>query len=264
MSIVPTDMTSSPRRTAPFFLLTFAITWGLQLPGVLAQRGLLPGSPDAYMPLVGLGIFGPLIAAAVLTHREGGKAAVRALFSGLCKWRVHPGWYVAALVLPGALLTALLFLLNLAGRKGPIEYFPAAPAVVFAVVISVAEEVGWRGYALPRLQERWGAFKASALIGVIWYLWHIPMFLGLGVPLDLIFVMLLYFTGGSLVFTWIYNGTGQSLLLAVLAHVGAHLNNSHRALPDEVLPLALHAIVYAGLGLIVMRRTSFLKSAFSQ
>lgn len=259
MSIVRTDMTSSHRRTAPFFLLTFGLTWGLQLPGVLAQRGLLPGDPDAYMPLVGLGIFGPLIAATVLTHREGGKAAVRALFGGLCKWRVHPGWYLAALVLPGALLTGLLFLLNLAGRKGPVEYFPAAGAVVLAVMISVAEEVGWRGYALPRLQERWGAFKAAALIGVIWYFWHIPMFLGLGIPLNLAPVMLLFFTGGSLVFTWIYNGTGQSLLLAVLAHVGAHLNNSHRALPGEVLPAVVHAIVYAGLGLIVMRGSSLLK-----
>ena len=261
MSIVPTDMTSSPRRTAPFFLLTFALTWGLQLPGVLAQRGFLPGDPDSYMPLVGLGIFGPLVAATVLTHREGGKAAVRELFRGLFKWRVHPGWYLAALALPGALLTGLLFLLNLAGRQGPVEYFPAAGAVVLAVVISVAEEVGWRGYALPRLQERWGAFRASALIGVIWYVWHIPMFLGLGIPLNLAPVMLLFFTGGSLVFTWIYNGTGGSLLLAVLAHVGAHLNNSHSALPNEILPLVVHTIVYAGLGLIVMRESHALKRA---
>jgi uncharacterized protein len=246
-------MTPSRYGAAPFFLLTFAITWGLQFPGVLAQRGVLPGEPNAYLPLVGLGIFGPLLAATLLTFREGGKAAVKQLYAPLLRWRLHPGWYVVALLVPGALLTALLSLLNLAGREGPVAYFPAANAVVFGLVISLAEELGWRGYALPRLQARWGAFAAGTLIGVMWYLWHIPMFLGLGVPLNLVFVMLLYFTGASLLLTWLYNGTKGSLLLATLAHLGAHLNNSHRALPDEVVPLVAHAIIYAALGLWVMR-----------
>jgi len=243
------------RGTAAFFILTFAITWGLQLPGVFAQRGLLPGNVDWYMPFVGLGIFGPLIAATILTARQGGKPAVKALYSRLLRWRVHPAWYVFALLVPGALLAGLLSLLNLAGRQGPVVYAPAVGAVVFAIVISVAEEVGWRGYALPRLQQRWGAFAASTLLGVLWYLWHIPMFVGLGVPLDLVLVMLLHFTGASLLFTWIYNSTGASLLLAVFAHLSPHLNNSHRALPDEVLPLVAHAIIYAALGLFVMRKT---------
>ena len=133
-------------------------------------------------------------------------------------------------------------------------YFPVNGAIAFALVISLVEEVGWRGFALPRLQRRFGPFVASTLLGVLWYLWHWPMFLGMGVPLDLVLVMLLYFMGASLLMTWIYNGTEGSLLLMVLAHLGAHLNNSHRALPDEVAPLVAHAIVYAGLGLVVMRR----------
>lgn len=116
----------------------------------------------------------------------------------------------------GALLTLLLSGLNLAGRLGPVLYVPAGGALVFALVISVAEEVGWRGYALPRLEQRFGAFAASTLLGV---LWHLPMF---------------------------YQGTGGSLLLAVLTHFGGHLNNSFRALPGEVAPLVSHAIVYAG------------------
>ena len=79
------------------------------------------------------------------------------------------------------------------------------------------------------------------------------MFLGQGIPLRLLLVMLLCFVGGSLMFTWIYNGSG-SLLLVVLAHVGAHLNNSHAALPENVLPLVVHAIVYASIGYFVLRR----------
>jgi membrane protease YdiL (CAAX protease family) len=145
--------------------------------------------------------------------------------------------------------------LNLAGRQGPTAYLPSLGAVGFGLVISVAEEVGWRGYALPHLQARFGAFAASVMLGVLWYLWHIPMFLGQGVPLNLVFVMLLYFTGASLFLTWISNATQGSLLLAVLAHLGAHLNNSHRALPGEVTPLVAHAIIYGGLGLFVMLGT---------
>lgn len=243
------------RGTAPFFLLTFAITWGLQVPGVLAQRGFLPGDPNAYMPMVGLGIFGPLIAATILTRREGGGAAVRALYARLLHWRVHPRYYVVAFILPAVLLTGSLFSLNLAGRHGPIEYVPAIGALAVGVVISAAEEVGWRGYAQPRLQERWGPFASGVLIGVLWYLWHIPMFLGLGVPLNLVFVMVLYFAGAGLLLSWVHNGTGGSLLVASLVHLGAHLNNSSRALPDDVLPLVAHAIIFAGLGLIVMRRS---------
>lgn len=242
-------------RTAPFFLAAFAITWGLQVPGVLAVLGLIPGDPATYLPLAGLGISGPLIAATALTASESGAAGVRALYAPLLRWRASWRIYVIALVLPGALLTGLLLLLGAAGRQGPIAYLPALGALPAALFISVAEEVGWRGYALPRLQARWGAFAASVFLGVLWYLWHIPMFVGLGVPLELVLVMLLFFTGSSLLMTWVHNRSGQSLLLAALAHLGAHLNNSHRALPEEVLPLVAHAIVYAALGLWLMRRT---------
>lgn len=247
-------MAAASPSTAPFFLLAFAITWGLQLPGVLAQQGVLPGDVQLYMPFAGLGILGPLIAALVLAWREGGGSGVRKLLLPLLRWREHPGWYLMALVVPGGLLALVLLGLNAVGRTGPIVYFPVNGAIAFALVISLVEEVGWRGFALPRLQRRFGPFVASTLLGVLWYLWHWPMFLGMGVPLDLVLVMLLYFMGASLLMTWIYNGTEGSLLLMVLAHLGAHLNNSHRALPDEVAPLVAHAIVYGGLGLVVMRR----------
>jgi membrane protease YdiL (CAAX protease family) len=247
-------MTAPARHgTFAFFALTFAITWGLQLPGVLAQRGVLPGDPNAYLPAVGLGIFGPLVAATWLTFRQGRWDAVRALYGRLLLFRVHPGWYALALLVPATLLSGGLALLNVVGRTGPVAYFPAAGALVFGVVISVAEEVGWRGYALPRLERRFGAFAASTLLGVLWCLWHVPMFLGLGVPMNLMLVMMLHFTGASLLMTFIARGTGGSLLLAVIAHLAAHVNNSHRALPGEVVPLVVHAIVYGALGLALMR-----------
>ncbi|MFZ5896218.1 MAG: CPBP family intramembrane glutamic endopeptidase [Myxococcota bacterium] len=244
-------MPSPTSRSAPFFLLTFIITWGLQLPGVLAQRGMLSGEPSSYLPLAGLGIFGPLVATVVLTQREGGWRAVQALLVRVTRWRVSARWYFVAL-LPAALLCALLFLLRLGGRGGPIAYLPTAAGVVFGIVISVVEEIGWRGFALPRLEQRWGAFAASGLLGVAWYLWHIPMFIGQGVPLELVLVMLLYFCGASLLMTRISHESSASLLPVSVAHFAAHLNNSHRALPLDATPLVAHAIIYATMGLVLL------------
>lgn len=243
------------RSLARFFLLAFAITWSLQLPGVLARAGFLPGPFEAYLPLAMLGVLGPMVAAILVTLRETGRAGVRTLLAGLGQWRAPLASYLVAAVVPGLLLTGILWLLRAAGRDGPIAYVPDAGRLVAALVIACGEELGWRGFALPRLQRLTGPFAASGVLGVLWTLWHIPMFLGVGVPLALLLVMLLFFVGGSLLFTWAYKRSRGSLLVVVVAHVGAHMNNSHAALPADVIPLVVHAIVYAGLGLFLMRGT---------
>jgi membrane protease YdiL (CAAX protease family) len=236
-----------------FFAMTFAFTWGLQLPGVAARWGWLPGDPAAYLPAAMLGIFGPLVAATYLTARGHGYGGVRTLFGSLFAWRVAPKWYVIALFVPGVLLSTILWALHHAGYPGPWHFLPSVAQLVLAVIVSLAEETGWRGYALPRLTARYGAFGASVILGVLWSVWHVPMFLAVGIPLSLAPVLVLFFVGGSLLFTRIYYESGCSLLLAVLAHIGAHLNNSHRALPGETLPLLVHTIVYALLGFFALR-----------
>jgi membrane protease YdiL (CAAX protease family) len=252
-NLVAGAVNAPPRSVAPFFLLTFALTWGLQAPGLLAQRGWLPGNPNAYLPLAGLGIFGPCVAAIILERRAGGGAAVKQLMATVLHWRAPFRWYVAA-VIPAVLLTLGLALLSFAGRRGPVAYVPGASALIVGLVISITEEIGWRGFALPRLQQRWGSVVASAVLAVAWCVWHIPMFIGQGIPLSLLPVMLLFFTGGSLLFTAIYNGTHGSLLAVIFAHWCAHLNNSNRALPGDVAPLLVHTVLYVALGLFVMRR----------
>lgn len=244
---------------APFFALAFLITWALQVPPVMAQQGWLPGDPTAYLPLAMLGVLGPLAAATFLTARADGRAGVRALYRSLFAWRVRWSWYAVALVVPGLLLTLALGALTLAGYEGDALLIPDVGRLLGVPIIAVGEEVGWRGYALPRLQRRHGPFAASVIIGVLWTLWHVPMLLGLGVPMSTLPVMLLMFVGGSLYFTWIYNRSGGSLLLAVLAHAGAHLVNSQLALPGDTLPLLVHAIVYAliGLGAACVDRRAF-------
>lgn len=247
-------------NTAGFFLFAFVFTFSLQLPAALARLGLLPGDPNAYLPVATFGIFGPLVAATWLTHRADGRAGVRALYAGLVDFRVPMRWALVALFLPAGLLSLGLGCMRMAGYEGPWHYLPGAPQLVIALVVSVAEETGWRGYALPRLIDRYGAFLGSCILGVLWALWHIPMFLAVGIPFSLELVMVLMFVGGSLFFTFLYRKTQGSLLIAVLAHVGSHLNNSHAALPADTLPLLVHTVVYAALGFITMRGAAFERS----
>lgn len=236
-----------------FFVLAFVFTWGLQIPGVLARKGLLPGDPEAYLPFVMLGIFGPMVAAIAQTARAEGRGGVRRLFGRLLQWRIGPQWLAMALLLPGLLLAGGLVLMQLAGYEGSALLLPEGGRWVVIPIIAIAEEVGWRGYALPRLKARYGEFAGSVILGVLWTLWHIPMFVGMDVPLDLLPVMTLMLVGGSLFYTWLVERTGGNLVIAVLAHAGAHLQNAHLTLPADTLPLLVATIVYAGLGLAVTR-----------
>lgn len=228
-----------------FFILTFAITWGLQFPGVLAQAGILPGGVEPYMLLVVLGIFGPLVAAWIVTKKSGGAGAVGALFRSLYAPRPSAAWMLFALFFSGALLSAALALAHLFGREGPLFYLPDPPGrLLVGLVIAIAEEIGWRGFALPRLARMMGRLRASFVLGVIWTLWHIPMFVGQGVSMSLLPIMFVFFAGGSVVFSWFYFRLNGSLLIAVLLHLGVHLNNSHLALLGDSSPLILHTVAW--------------------
>ena len=210
-----------------------------------------------------LGILVPLLAAWVVTKRRSGKPGVRQLFSGLNPRRAPLGWLALALVTAGVLLTAPLLIHRFLGGSGPIWYPPQnVGALVGGLVVSIGEEVGWRGFAQPRLSEKFALLGGSALLGCVWAVWHIPMFLGADVPFGIYPAMLVYFVAGSIVFGWLYERSGQNLLVAVAAHLGAHLNNSHQALPDET-PALLHtaAWVIAAALLVAFDKKTFQSSA---
>jgi membrane protease YdiL (CAAX protease family) len=237
--------------TTIFFILAFAMTWGLQLPAFLAHEGLIEEPPERFMTLVGLGAFGPMVAAMIASRLEG--TGVKALLRPLGRWRVGLRWYLAALLVPGGILVLAAAAWNALGHTEPLVYPPDSPAfAAAAIVFPFGEEVGWRGFALPRVTSKIGPLAASTVIGVVWALWHVPMLTLQGVRPAFYFAFVPFMVCGSVLFTWIYRHTRSSLLLAVLTHVGVHLNNPGHAMPARYTPIVIHTVAYAVLSVALI------------
>ena len=218
-------MTVNWRSLLAFVLLTFLISWTAW--GILAVLSIGPGEAlDLGLLLFIIGGLGPPIAAVIVTRFTEGSRSMRQLLGRLLRWRVDVRWYGVAVLLPAVfVISALLLDWLFRGEHTPI---PAPDFVLIMVVLIITqsiffgglEEIAWRGYALPRLQSSLNALTTSLVLGVVWAIWHAPLFVIPGTTqTDLPAVP--YFLVGlalAVLFTWIYNSTRGSLLLAVLLH----------------------------------------------
>lgn len=252
-----------------FFVLTFAVAWALWLP-LIPLHDRMPAGLAVMLTL--LGSLVPSTVAILLVSRQHGPAAVRRLLQRLLIWRVGIGWYLAILAL-AALAVLAVWVSTLLGALAP-AVVTTIPVVLFTFLFSIfpgsamGEELGWRGFALPRLQAGGSAVAASLLIGAAWGTYHLPLFL-LGSPtrpLALFLPFALSCVIMSIFYTWMYNGTGGSLLIAVLLHATTNLPLSivyaplgERAVPvfwvfDAMLALAASVLI-ARTGIATLSRT---------
>jgi len=219
------------RDLAVFFLLTFALSWAIEVPLALQAQGVI--RPVFPMGLHYLASFGPLVAAVIVTLVTRGARGVAAMLSGLGRWKVRPVYWLVAVAAPCVVFLVIILVTRLAQGEWPSvealgqpDYLPALGIIptllLWTVTFGVGEEVGWRGYALPRLQADLSAFSASMLLGAFWAVWHLPALFYRDTYLEmglLVIPMLLTVAAvGSTVYTWMYNGTRGSLLLLVVLH----------------------------------------------
>jgi membrane protease YdiL (CAAX protease family) len=226
-----------------YLLLTFVVTWSLWYASGLGS----PAGPHA--PLFLLGVFTPGIVALLLTARTSGRRGVAALLRRLVDWQVPARWYVFAIGYMTAIELTVALLHRVALGVWPHFGGESWLVMLAATLASTAiggqagEEVGWRGYALPRLATRFGLRAASLLLGVVWALWHLPLFVlpgtdvfGQSFPLYLLQV-----TALSVAMAWLYSNTRGSLLPVMLLH--AAVNNTKdivlSAEPNATNPWAL-------------------------
>jgi uncharacterized protein len=209
-----------------FFLLTYAVTWCLWTPLVLAPDSL-PGA--IALALVVLGSLVPSSVAIVLIALLHGRPGVRKLLGRLLKGRIGLRWYVAVLLLP--LLVPLGVGIGVVfGGNAPdvdVTILSALSLLLFSIFpgSAMGEELGWRGFALPHMQQAHSALSASLVIGAIWGCWHLPLYLvGTDFRSPSIFpAFVLAVIASSVTCTWLYNSTGGSLLIVVLYHATANL-----------------------------------------
>jgi membrane protease YdiL (CAAX protease family) len=210
-----------------FIALTFAVTWACFFAGVALVDRLGPfvsGLSDLRTPFLLLGTFAPSLVALCLTAVEDGRAGVRALLARMLDSRVAMRWYVFAMGYMGAIKLAVAIAYRVwTGawpRLGDTPWYVLPMALLISTPVQAGEEIGWRGFALPRLAARIGLARASVVLGVIWACWHLPLFYlpgmdqcGQSFPLFALEV-----TALSIAITWLYAHTGGSLLMVMLMH----------------------------------------------
>lgn len=237
-----------------FFALTFAITWTL-----FFAAGTVPGGASASQAVRELlflpGTVAPALVALWLTWRGEGRAGLRALVDRLFDARARARWYLFAVGYMAAIKIGVALVHRVATggwpRFGDEAWFVIALAIVFSTPVQAGEEIGWRGYALPRLAERFGLARASVLLGVIWACWHLPLFfiagtdkIGQSFP-----VYLAQVTALSVAMTWLYAHTRGSLLLVMLMHSAINQASGivPSAAPGAADPFALTSSLVAWL-----------------
>ncbi|ACZ31732.1 Abortive infection protein [Xylanimonas cellulosilytica DSM 15894] len=221
-----------------FFVLANLLSWTAWIPYVLSQNGL--GVWDFTFPevlgggqILGMlpgAYLGPITSALVVTVITDGAAGLREWAARLWRWRVRWHWYAIALLgVPAALvLTGAVFSGGQVLAPSMTALAVYVPALLIQMVTTgLAEEPGWRDFSLPRLQARFGPMRASLILGPLWALWHLPLFLTEwgGWP-DADWTRPIAFTvfciAFNFVMSWVFNSTGQSLPLAMLAHVSVN------------------------------------------
>jgi len=218
-----------------FFSLTYAVTWICFLAAIA-----LAGGAGSFItaPLLLLGTVAPSLVALGIAARAEGIAGMQAelgrMFAsmGTARWYLFAVGYMAAIKLAAAIVDRLIS--GSWPSFGTEPWYIIVVAIAFSTPVQAGEEIGWRGYALPRLAERLGLARASLLLGLIWGCWHLPLFFMPGVgQYGQSFPM---FLGGTLALSvalaWLYANTNGSVLLTMLMH--SALNQTVGMVPSAV------------------------------
>ena len=228
--VLPLHSAVHPRRTRLFFafaLIAYAISWVIEIPLALKAQGII--SADIPFGIHYLAASGPFIAAILLTWRENGSSGLKNLLERTFQWRVEPIWWVVALSPLLILFLVTLFASYVRGTSLDFQFlnhFDFLPNIGIAAVFiwlasyGFGEDLGWRGYLLPRLQRDRSAWSASLILWAIWATWHTPSFFylhtasSIGMLIGFLFGVL----AGSIFLTWLYNSSGGSILIVAVWH----------------------------------------------
>ena len=206
-----------------FVLATYILTWVVEIPAALVKHGY--AAIHISKGLQTICTLSPGLVALILTAVFFKKTGLRSLLNAVVKWRVKFRWYVVVIILGIGLCGLSLLLFNLINSQVN-EPDPVYNFVFYFILIlplsALWEEIGWRGFLLPILQEKYAPLKASLIIGFVWGLWHLPVYLAIDPYGDKTIIYFLFMFVGcfalSIIATWLYNSTKGSLFICILFH----------------------------------------------
>ena len=206
-----------------FALLTYILTWSVEIPTALTKHGY--AFTNISKGLQTICTLSPGIVAIILTAIYFGKKGLKSLFKAIVKWRVKFKWYIIIIILGIALCGLSLLIFNWITGQSIKPDQPYNFVFYFILILPLSafwEEIGWRGFLLPILQEKYTAIKSSLIIGFVWGLWHLPIYLAINPYGDktIIFFLMMFIAcfALSMIATYLYNSTKGSLLSCILFH----------------------------------------------
>jgi membrane protease YdiL (CAAX protease family) len=212
------------RDLALYFIVAYAISWAIGIPLALAHQGITPPILPPWSHY--LIAYGPMLSALLVTLATRGREGVNALWIRLTNLRLGAIWWLIAL---SPLIIGLIVALGmnaLAGASitfaqlGEVHFLPPlgiGALFLWLFTFGIGEEIGWRGFALPRLQRGHNALTATAILAGLWALWHLPQYFYLFDPSIAVGWAIGLFAG-AIVFTWLFNSTGGSILIVAVWH----------------------------------------------
>jgi membrane protease YdiL (CAAX protease family) len=216
-----------------YFIIAFAISWG----GILIVTGIegFMGKttiPEKLMPFLYLTtLLGPSLAGVLLTGFVHGKEGFRKLFSRFLSWRAGVQWYLISLLTAPLLLFAILitltsisssYLPGIFGAEDKISVLTSG--LIAGIMVGIFEELGWTGFVVPQIRKRFGVFNTGLIVGFLWGLWHMPLFIGtvrfcenIHPFLYLSVLLFSFLPAFRVLMVWVYDYT-RSLLILMLMH----------------------------------------------
>ena len=245
------------RVLSAYFVLAYAISWSIGVPLALAHQGIIPAilPPWAHY----LVAYGPILSALLVTGISQGLPGLKELGGRIFKWSCLEWWFVAfsPLILG---IVAIWILNRLTGSEivladlGAVNYLPRlgvrGALLLWIFTFGLGEETGWRGFALPRLQEGRSALAATMILAVFWALWHLPQFFYLFDP-SMAVGWLIGLFAGAVVLTWLYNSSPDNILPVAIWHGCFNFMTASTA-EVGILPAVMSTIVIAWAVVVII------------
>lgn len=255
------DDRSAFKTATIFVLLVFLITWGINIPLALAAHHQIKFSVPRWVEVTST--LSPGIVAIIMAALRYKKAGLKAIIYKTLYWRLNIKWYLLAILLPPLCVIPSLcvYIFFLHKQLDFSEWY--LPLILFFIFIPFSplwEEIGWRGFLLPILQSKFNPLTAATVLGLIWGIWHIPMYLTHNPEGSRTPIFLVYFIIGTVpitvLFVWLFNKTG-SLLVTIFFHsaINATFALFGKVPMGELRPFIFTMVIFTIVAAIITVKT---------